>query len=131
MSCMAKRGFLTLRNCDNAEVRNCETCGRPMCNEHLSARSGYKQCLECASATVDSEKDPNFDPEWAYSYRRNYYRRSGYSPIDFALMGVAGAAVAGVAAGAYWSGVDRRGFRRNAAGQNPLDEEREPGFGDS
>jgi hypothetical protein len=122
MACMAKRGFLTLRNCDNPEAQTCETCGRPMCTEHLSARSGYKQCLECASAGVDLDTDPNLDPEWAASYRRDYYRRSGYSPIDFALMG---------AAGSYWNGVDRRAFRANAAGRNPLDEDREPGFGDS
>ena len=39
MACMAQRGLLTLRNCNNPEARNCAKCGRPTCSEHLSARS--------------------------------------------------------------------------------------------
>jgi hypothetical protein len=111
MACMAKRGLLTLRDCENPEARNCATCGRPMCNEHLSARSGHTKCLECAAA--DPAKDQQFDAEWASGYRREYYRRSGYAPI---LLG--GAAVLGAAAlaGAYWDHVDRRAFRARTAG---------------
>src|SRR5437870_3742568 len=72
MACMAKRGLLTLRDCDNAEARNCANCGRPMCHEHLSARSGYTNCLECAAA--DPDKDHQFDAEWAPGSRRGCLR---------------------------------------------------------
>ena len=68
MACMAQRGLLTLRNCDNPEARNCAKCGRPMCSEHLSARSGHTMCLECAAA--DPDKDHQYDAEWASGYRR-------------------------------------------------------------
>lgn len=124
MACMAKRGFLTLRDCENAEERTCANCGRPMCHEHLSARSGYTRCLECAA--VDPDKDQQYDAEWASGYRRDYYRRSGYSPI---LFGVGALAAAGLA-GAYWSDIDRRAFRPGPA-QHALDEEGAASFGDS
>ena len=111
MACMAKRGLLTLRDCDAAEERTCANCGRPMCHEHLSARSGFTRCLECAAA--DPDKDQQYDAEWASGYRREYYRRSGYAPI---LFGGAALLGAGALAGAYWDHVDRRAFRTRAAG---------------
>jgi len=122
MACMAQRGLLTLRNCENPEVRNCSNCGRPMCNEHLSARSGNTMCLECAAA--DPAKDLQYDAEWASGYRREYYRHSGYAPI---LLGGLGAAAL---AGAYWDHVDHRAFRARTAGMVDEDERR-AGFGDS
>ena len=125
MACMAKRGLLTLRDCDNAEERNCTNCGRPMCREHLSARSGYTKCLECAAA--DPDKDQQYDAEWASGYRREYYRRSGYAPM---LFGAAAALGAAGLAGAYWDHVDQRAFRSRTAGMID-DEDRAAGFGDS
>jgi len=125
MACMAKRGLLTLRDCENPEARNCANCGRPMCNEHLSARSGHTTCLECAAA--DPDKDHQYDAEWASGYRREYYRRSGYAPI---LFGGAAALGAAALAGAYWDHVDRRAFRNRVAGTFDEDDAR-AGFGDS
>lgn len=125
MACMAKRGLLTLRDCENTEERNCANCGRPMCREHLSARSGYTKCLECAAA--DPEKDQQYDAEWASGYRREYYRRSGYAPILFGAAAALG--VAGLAS-AYWDHVDQRAFRNRTAGMID-DEDRAVGFGDS
>lgn len=125
MACMAKRGLLTLRDCEKPEERTCANCGRPMCHEHLSARSGYTKCLECAAA--DPEKDQQYDAEWASGYRREYYRRSGYAPI---LFGAAAALGAAALAGAYWDHVDRRAFQP-AHGQHFADEERDADFGDS
>lgn len=125
MACMAKRGLLTLRDCDTAEERNCAHCGRPMCHEHLSARSGYTTCLECAAA--DPAKDQNYDAEWASGYRREYYRRNNYAPI---LFGGAAALGAAALAGAYWNHVDQRAFRQRALGT--FDEDAgNVGFGDS
>ena len=125
MACLAKRGLLTLRDCNNPESRNCANCGRPMCTEHLSARSGYTKCLECAAA--DPAKDQQYDAEWASGYRREYYRRSGYAPI---LFGAGAALGAAALAGAYWDHVDRRAFRARTAGSFD-DEDRGAGFGDS
>ena len=124
MACMAKRGLLTLRDCANAEERNCEVCGRPMCHEHLSARSGYTKCLECWAA--DPKTDQQYDAEWASGYRRDYYRRSGYAPI---LLGGAAALGAAALAGAYWEHVDQRAFRQRVAGA--VDEDDAVSFGDS
>jgi hypothetical protein len=122
MACMARRGFLTLRECENPEARSCDACGRPMCTEHLSARSGFTRCLECA-APAFNEADENYDSDWAYGYRRDYYQRTGYQPIDFAAAGVA-------ASSPYWDGVDRRAFRAGA--QHDLDDESRSGsFGES
>jgi len=126
MACMAKRGLLTLRNCESPESRNCANCGRPMCTEHLSARSGYTQCLECAAA--DPDKDKNYDAEWASGYRREYYRRSGYAPIVFGL-GALG--VAGLAGAAYWNNVDRRAFHPGAGNRLIDEDDRDVSFGDS
>ena len=125
MACMAQRGLLTLRNCDNPEARNCDKCGRPMCSEHLSARSGHTRCLECAA--VDPAKDQQYDAEWASGYRRDYYRRSGYAPIMF---GVGALAATGLAA-AYWDHVDRRPFHPGAGTHLLDDDEHGVGFGDS
>jgi hypothetical protein len=125
MACMAKRGLLTLRDCENTEERNCANCGRPMCHEHLSARSGYAKCLECAAA--DPDKDQQYDAEWASGYRREYYRRSGYAPILFGAAAALG--VAGLAS-AYWDHVDQRSFRSRTAGTFD-DEDHAAGFGDS
>jgi len=125
MACMAKRGLLTLRDCEKTEERNCANCGRPMCHEHLSARSGYTKCLECAAA--DPEKDQQYDAEWASGYRREYYRRSGYAPILFGAAAALG--VAGLAS-AYWDHVDQRAFRGRTAGTFD-DEDSAVGFGDS
>ena len=125
MACMAQRGLLTLRNCDNPEARNCANCGRPMCSEHLSARSGHTKCLECAAA--DPDKDHQYDAEWASGYRREYYRRSGYAPI---LFGIGALGAAGMA-GAYWDHVDHRAFRTSATNRMLDDDERAAGFGDS
>lgn len=82
MPCMARRGFLTLRDCGNPEERLCASCSRPMCHEHLAARSDYTQCLECAAFATKSELDPS-DPEWPYAYRRGYYHDYGYAPFYF------------------------------------------------
>ncbi len=125
MSCMAQRGLLTLRNCDNPEARNCAKCGRPMCSEHLSARSGHTMCLECAAA--DPDKDRQYDAEWASGYRREYYRRHNYAPI---LFGIGALGAVGLA-GAYWDHVDRRAFHANAANRTLDDDDGVAGFGDS
>ena len=80
MACMARSGFLTLRDCGNPEAQNCGKCGRPMCMQHLSARTGFTECYECAAMTADV--DP-WDPEWSYGYRRSFYTSQGYSPFYF------------------------------------------------
>ena len=116
MACMARSGFLTLRDCGNPEARNCTSCGRPMCEQHLSARSGFAQCLECAGSGADL--DPS-DPEWAYGYRRNFYTSSGYSPFYFGNR--------------QFDDYDVRSFHAAANRQSAVDEgaEKDAGFGDS
>jgi len=80
MACMARSGFLTLRDCGNPEAQNCTSCGRPMCAQHLTSRSGFSECYECGGANQDL--DPT-DPEWSYGYRRNFYASNGYAPLYF------------------------------------------------
>jgi len=117
MPCMARSGFLTLRDCGNPEAQACAKCGRPMCTAHLSARSGFTECLDCASRAENLSPE---DPEWAYGYRRQYYGTSGYAPLYFGH-------------GAAYDDYDVRSFDSAANVGGPVDDahEGDAGFGDS
>jgi len=118
MSCMARTGFLTLRDCGNPEARTCVNCARPMCEQHLSARSGFTQCLECAATAGAENLDPS-DPEYAYGYRRGFYSQYGYAPFYFGDR--------------QFDEYDVRSFHAgaNRAGVVDDDAEKDAGFGDS
>jgi hypothetical protein len=82
-TCAIRKGFLTLRNCGNPAARNCETCKRPVCTQHLASSSGFVNCLECAAGKIrDDTKVDQTSPEAAYLHRRRYYD-DGYTPIYF------------------------------------------------
>lgn len=117
MACMARSGFLTLRDCGNPEARSCANCGRPMCEQHLTARSGFTQCVECAAAGNET-LDPS-DPEYSYGYRRGFYSQYGYAPFYFGDR--------------QFDDYDVRSFHAgaNRAGVVDDDTERDASFGDS
>lgn len=81
-TCSIRKGFLTLRNCGNPAARNCETCNRPACSQHLSPSSGFAECLECAAGKIRDDTGDATTPEAAYRYRRRYYD-DGYTPIYY------------------------------------------------
>jgi len=76
-TCTAVSGFLTMGGCDNPVASMCTSCGAPRCAVHLSPRSGFTQCLECASqdvaATEKPEEEEDYGEDWLY------HRRSSYS----------------------------------------------------
>jgi hypothetical protein len=80
--CQCKRGFFALRNCGQPASRQCITCQRFACADHLAPSKGYMECLDCAARAGEKKvAEPDvYDDEWAYRYRHGYYRR-GYAPI--------------------------------------------------
>lgn len=82
MNCEGRKGFLTLSNCENPGVTACASCARMMCPAHLSARSGFTTCLDCAAASLQNQQERGeHDETWAAGYRRSYYDDTGYSPV--------------------------------------------------
>ena len=80
--CQAKRGFFTLRGCTRPAIKQCEQCGKPTCQQHLSMRTANRFCLDCA-AKQSEQNTTYYDDDWAYSYRNRYYSSSGYYPIGY------------------------------------------------
>lgn len=77
MTCTARSGFLTLRDCGNPAVGSCSECGRSLCMEHLAGT----RCLDCTSRSVGGEPTAFDNDDYAYRYRRWYYGQSHYRPI--------------------------------------------------
>ena len=86
-TCMARRGFLTLSDCENPATTACSQCGRMMCPAHLSPSSGFSMCLDCAATQQqpgekkEGEGEEVYDDEWAHRYRDDYYTSSRYVPF--------------------------------------------------
>ncbi|HVT05714.1 MAG TPA: hypothetical protein VHL58_20350 [Thermoanaerobaculia bacterium] len=128
MTCTCKKGFFILRDCGRPSVKNCRTCQREVCEEHLSKASGVPECLDCAARKADDGSlDPSkkqssaeFDRGWTYGYRHREYSR-GYHPIYW-----------GSYRDPYYNDYDFRSFDRT--GRNSLvadDDDSAAGFGDS
>jgi hypothetical protein len=119
--CAAQRGFLMFRDCGNAAAAECSNCGRPMCEEHLNGA----QCLDCAGRGMSMGTGAligvgvGATAAWAYGFRHHYYNSSGYRPIGLD------------AADPFYDDYDVRSFNAPARHVADLDDEREPGFGDS
>jgi hypothetical protein len=116
-NCMARRGFLSLSNCDAPASRPCSACGRMMCPDHLSPASGFAQCLECANGRETGPLDESAkinDSDSAYRYRESYYADRGYSPVPVAF-----------------SRHDSRSFDRTTPDSISDDDAGHSGFGDS
>lgn len=84
MNCEARKGFLTLSNCENPAARACANCGRSLCPTHL-APPDFSMCLDCAAAAPRTleEKTQNervYDDVWAHRYRSSYYTSTGFTP---------------------------------------------------
>jgi hypothetical protein len=108
--CACKRGFFTLRDCENPATTTCSICSRRVCDQHLAPRVDVKVCAECAAR--QEETDPahpvqpagtqgaaagaaaaggaaamgpplqRLDPtSFAVRRRFRYYRSYGYSPM--------------------------------------------------
>ena len=120
-TCMARRGFLTLRDCGQPATQSCTTCQRAMCTEHLSSASGYQQCLDCFAKSEQSANVDVDDPSYSYRYRVGYYS-SGYSPLYY-----------GSYHDTYYDDLDVRSFDDDM-NDNAVDDEdggERAGFGDS
>ncbi|HRH41641.1 MAG TPA: hypothetical protein PKY82_08360 [Pyrinomonadaceae bacterium] len=76
--CQLQRGFFILRPCDQQAVKACTQCNRPVCQSHLSVKSGFQLCVDCAK----QHKSDYYDDDWVYSYRNSYYG-SGYRPFMY------------------------------------------------
>lgn len=106
--CQLQRGFFILRACDQAALKNCGTCNRPVCQSHLSIQSGSQLCVDCAQQHTSDY----YDDDWVYSYRNSYYR-TGYRPF-------------------LYSGQDYQSFERYDDGIDDFDNDSDGGdFSDS
>lgn len=81
-TCLAKRGFFTLRGCNRPSMKLCEQCQKPTCQQHLSMRTGNKFCLDCA-AKQSQQTGSVQDDDWTHSYRNWYYLSYGYNPYGY------------------------------------------------
>jgi len=107
--CACKRGFFTLRDCENPATTTCSICSRRVCDQHLAPRVDVKVCVECAArqeeegatgtttagaippATATSGEGAasafgppleRLDPtSRAVRFRTRYYRSRNYSPM--------------------------------------------------
>ena len=80
MICQARKGFLTLSQCENPGVTACAQCGRTMCPAHLAAQTSFTTCLECAAANPNVQEG-EYDDVWSSRYRQSYYNDTGYMPV--------------------------------------------------
>lgn len=122
--CACKRGFFTLRNCEQAAVRNCGACGRPVCQEHLSGRLGMQSCVECAGrqqedTDYDPDLSPGFNPDWVFSSRHHYYTDSDYQPVSWGQ------------GDSYYDSYDVRSFDTDLVRGDDSGGDSSPDFGDS
>ena len=105
--CACKRGFFTLRDCENAATATCDVCRRRVCDDHRAPRVQAVVCVECAAKQAEDEAVPPLPGSSAASpsassrrdadgpelvgaddaalstvrYRRRYYDRHGYEPM--------------------------------------------------
>ena len=84
-TCACKRGFFTLRDCENQATVQCGTCSRRVCEQHLAPRVDAKVCVECAATQTEEravrvQADPT-DRGLPYRYRSRYYRDYDYQPM--------------------------------------------------
>jgi hypothetical protein len=114
--CAAQRGFLMFHSCGNPAAGECSNCGRPMCEEHLAPNG---QCLDCAARGGAMSGAALGSALWAYGFRDRFYRGTHYRPLGLDP------------ADPYYDDYDVRSFDSRARHAGVLDDEREPGFGDS
>jgi hypothetical protein len=132
-NCACKRGFFTLRDCENPAAATCDICSRRVCSKHLAPRVGATVCVECAAKQEEegvvtpaggkpSGKQPADQPMeteedvtyQAARYRSRYYRSYGYEPMWWGSYDP------------YWSGYGYRWY------DDPYDDDDDGGgFGDS
>ena len=110
-TCQARRGFLTLSNCENPAITACSGCGRSMCSMHLTPQSGFTMCFDCAVANPNVQQG-EYDDLWAHRYRDSY--RSS-TPMYRSH---------------YYDSQDRRSFDQHARDAREEQNDRS-GFGDS
>lgn len=102
--CACKRGFFTLRDCENPATTTCSICSRRVCDEHLAPRVDVKVCAECAArqeeeraaqpggaqpappapgqAAAMGPQLQRLDPmSFAVRRRFRYYSSYGYNPM--------------------------------------------------
>jgi hypothetical protein len=80
--CSCKRGFFTLRDCDNAVSATCARCMRGVCAEHLAPAGGM--CVECAAREQESADLEAFPTGAAVRRRTSWYQSRGYAPMWWA-----------------------------------------------
>jgi len=80
MTCEARKGFLTLSDCQNPPVTQCSNCARSMCSAHLAPQSGFTMCFDCAAANPNMQEGEN-DELWAHRYRDEYRTSTSYMPM--------------------------------------------------
>jgi hypothetical protein len=121
-ACACKRGFFTLRDCENEATGTCNMCGRGICTDHRAPRVDAVVCVECAARqeeqaatgpppVEDEIVDPARSTQARYRLRHRMYSR-GYDPPFW-----------GTWYGDYYSDYDMRHFDD--------DDAYEGGFGDS
>lgn len=77
--CACKRGFYTLRDCENAASASCNRCMRGVCAEHLSPSGGM--CVECAAREQQAFDMESFPTGAVVGRRARWYQSRGYEPM--------------------------------------------------
>ena len=116
MTCEARKGFLTLSDCQNPAATQCSNCARSMCPAHLAPQSGFTMCFDCAAANQNMQPGEN-DELWAHRYRDDYRTTTGYTPIYMSRHH-------------YYDSQDSRSFDQRGP-DTLMDDDDRGGFGDS
>ena len=67
-TCACKRGFFTLRDCENAATATCDICSRRVCAKHLAPRVGATVCVECAAKQEEDRRAADEHVKQAKAY---------------------------------------------------------------
>lgn len=81
--CTIRKGFFLLKDCDNPARYSCNTCGRPVCEEHSREFQGHRVCTDCLADTNNPYRTGERVKDEVVRLRREYGTGSGryYSPF--------------------------------------------------
>ena len=89
-NCQCRRGFFTLRDCEQPATATCSKCGRAVCSHHFDrSPPGGGLCVECAGIEEQEGRLPplqvrsggSFGGRAFYRRRDEFYRSHAHRPV--------------------------------------------------